>query len=101
MRVQLHIDGLVTQIETRNPQLLAAWLAEKFTEIQWTEATRVEAQAWPSFARDANTASGYSPDWIADSRYLGVPLPVRSPEEMLAALGDELAKCRAGEHERE
>ena len=100
MIVRLMIDGMVTQIDTRNPQLLAVWLAEQFTRIDWTPATVVEAQAWPSWARDRQATGGYSSDWIPDSRYLGVPLPVRSPEEMLAALGDELARYRAGEGER-
>ena len=90
------IDGLVTQIDTRNPRLLALWLAEKFTGAEWTEATVAEARAWPSWARDPRAAGGYGADWIPDSRYLDVPLPVRSPEEMLDALRDELARYRAG-----
>ena len=93
MRLILRIDGLQTQIDTRNPELLARWLLEQFALIRWTPATIVEAQAYPSWS-DWKEGGKAKADWLTDSRLLGELWRVKSPEDVVQQL--QAALNRAG-----
>jgi hypothetical protein len=92
VRLELRVDSLVKVIDTVSPDLLARWLLEQFASIEWTPATYVQAQAWPSFSHDNHAA-----DWLCDSRYLTQFTEVRSPRDFLAQL---TAALNTYEHDR-
>ena len=89
------IDGYITQIDTRDPDLLARWLLEQFALIRWTPATFVRAQAYPSWS-DMDEHGKARADWITDSRFLGDAWAVKTPEDVLAALDTALKAARSG-----
>lgn len=94
MRIQVEIDGLGRTIETRDPETLARWLIETFDDVNWTPATYCRVLVYPSWGPDSERL----PDWIADSRFMDLPVPVKSPEELVAALGERLREFRDTAH---
>jgi hypothetical protein len=101
LKLRLFIDGLSHDIDSTDPELLSKWIVEIFGRIrQITPATRIEVQAFPSFVPDEpgdlrHGQGGWHPDWTADSRVIGQIVPVRSPRELLAALGKQLDEAEA------
>jgi hypothetical protein len=95
VRFQLQIDGLVTEISTRDPELLGRWLLEQFALIRWTPATHVVAHAWPSWS-DFTEDGRPRADWLTDSREL-VPWEVKSPEDVVMGLMETLGRSVRGE----
>jgi len=96
MRVEISVDSIPFSITTRDPELMGRWLAEVFTAVDWTPATRVEMHVYPLWA------TGQDPDWITDTRVLTRNSPVRSPQEFIDALQaqiDDLEKLRTAEQD--
>ena len=85
MRVQLFIDGMSYQIDTRDPDLLGRWLAEIFARMHWIPATQTQVQVYPSYIQ-AEPGSQPQLDLIADSRVITNAVPVKSPQEFVDAL---------------
>lgn len=94
MLIRVQVDGITHQIDSRDPETLARWLIEVFADIQWTPATWCQVTVNPSWSGP----DGRQPDWIADTRFMQLPVPVKSPEELVAALGERLAEFRDTAH---
>lgn len=87
MRVRIEIDGYSLEIATRDPELLARWLGEVFTAIDWSPATLVRAQAWPGFVQGGTPRQPHpGADWIADSRIITRFSEIKSPQEFVDML---------------
>jgi hypothetical protein len=97
VRVEMRIDGITRIMDSRNPDLLAQWLLEIFSEVEWSPETWCQIVCWPSFAYgpSGRTAGASAlPDWVTDSRFLGIPVDARTPEELLHGLGEQLRHYR-------
>jgi hypothetical protein len=99
MRVEMRVDGIIRTIDSRNPDLLAQWLLEIFSEVEWNAATECRVWCWPSFAPPGPRGprrdwADSLPDWVTDSRFLGFPVEAKSPEELLDSLGEQLRAYR-------
>jgi hypothetical protein len=91
--IRVEIDGITRTTDSRDPETLARWLVEVFGDVRWTPATWCRVLVSPSWDPD-----GKRPDWIADSAFMTLPVPVKSPEELVAALGDRLQEFRDTAH---
>jgi hypothetical protein len=92
MRLQLFVDNVITQIDTRDPELLGRWLLEQFALIRWYPSTFVRAQAWPSWS-DFDKSGNARPDWLTDSAHYR-RWEVKTPEDVLAGLAALLSEAR-------
>lgn len=94
MKLTLSIDGYGHQIDSTDPDLLGRWIVEIFGRIrEITPATWIEFRAAPSWV--PGNGDDWQPDWVADSRIINQAIQIRSPRELVAALGkqiDELEK---------
>jgi hypothetical protein len=95
MRLRLYVDGYPLEICTRDPELLARWLAEIFGAIQWTPATQVEVQAHPLFWPGDDGLAYAAPDWVARSPIVSQRTPVTSPRETAEALLGQVHRLEA------
>jgi len=88
MRVQLEVDSIYRQIDTRDPETMARWLLEQFNEIGriWTPATFTRVQVWPSY--DLDGRSGV--DWIVNGAHNPPQLGTRTPRQFVNELADRL-----------
>jgi hypothetical protein len=97
VRIQLEIDALIFQIETRDPETMARWLVEWFAEIQrlWTPATHIRIMVYPSYSlRD--TGKPFEFDWIANASLNGpISGKIHTPAQFVRELGDRLADLGA------
>ena len=94
MRLNLIIDGIIYQIDSSDPDLLARWIIEIFGRIPVIyPATDIRVQAAPSFLPDGK--GSWRPDWAADSRVLGRLDEVKSPRDLLDALTRQLDDLEA------
>jgi hypothetical protein len=83
------------EIDSTNPELLAAWIVEIFGRIpQITPATIIELQVSPSYAWNA-TDGTWRPDWVADSRVIGQLRRIASPRDLVDELGKQIAEQEA------
>ena len=96
MRLTLYVDNLASQIDTRDPDLLARWLLEQFALIRWTPATLVRAQAWPSWS-DLDDGGKARADWLTNSVDISERWDIKTPEHMVEALTDALVRGRVRE----
>jgi hypothetical protein len=96
VRIEMRIDAITRTIDSRDPQLLALWVLEILSEVQWNAATLCQIWCWPSFAPGAGADRWANPlpDWIQDSRFMGYPIKARTPEELLEGLGEQLRTYR-------
>jgi hypothetical protein len=96
VRIQLEIDAIFRQIETRDPETMARWLVEQFAEIQriWTPATYIRVMVYPSFA--LNSMDRSAADWI-ESASLNGPISgkIHTPAQFVRELGERLADLGA------
>lgn len=97
MKLRLTIDGVPHEIDSTDPDLLGKWIVEIFGRIrQITPATLIEFEARPSWVpADGSGMTPWRPDWAADSRVICQIVPVRSPRELLEALGRQLDQLEA------
>ena len=96
MRLKLIIDGYYHEIDSTDPELLARWIMEIFGRMrEITPATQIQVQAQPSWLPCANPAQPWAADWTADGRIIGQTVAVRSPRELLDALGKQLDEAEA------
>lgn len=98
MKLRLIIDAMPHEIDSTDPELLARWIIEIFGRIpEINPSTVIEFQASPSFDLQPGRG-GWRPDWAADSRVICQVTPVRSPRELLAALGAQLDELEGLQH---
>ena len=95
MQLRMIIDGIPHEIDSTDPDLLARWVVEIFGRIrEINPATLIEFQAFPSWVWSEGAAN-WAPDWLADSRVIAQIQRIRSPRDLVTALGaqiDELEK---------
>ena len=89
MRMELRIDNYRRVIDTTDLELLGKWLVEQFTSIEWNNATQCEAFAYPGWHPDG------TPDWITDIRIVGQRESVKTPEDVVTFLADQVRQLRA------
>jgi hypothetical protein len=85
VKAELFIDGYPYGITTSDPELLARWLVEVFSNVDWTPATLAEIRVTPTWGRVDGKLPA-RPDWICDTRILGERAQVRTPREFAEAL---------------
>jgi hypothetical protein len=91
MRLEIRVDSIPHQIDSTDPELLGKWVMEIFARVgPFTPATCCQVQAYPSFVSDPGSPQGLRPDWIADTRIIGGVFQVKSPRELVEALGRQL-----------
>lgn len=84
MRVYIGIDSYSVQITTRDPELLARWLGEVFTGVDWQPSTYIRVQVWPTPVMNGKPQPDL--DWIADSRIITRWARISSPQEFVDEL---------------
>jgi hypothetical protein len=78
MRIELFDwQGYNFRIDSSDPELLGRWLVETLLKTKPDFANPARIQVWPSFTADGK------PDWIADSRVIGVLENVYSPQDVI------------------
>lgn len=92
MRLTIQIDGINHGIDTADPELMSKWIIEIFGRMrEWNSSTWVTMQAWPSLLPvDREGRTDWVADWVADSRIIGRRVEVKSPRDLVAALGRQL-----------
>lgn len=104
MRLTISIDSIGHEIDTTDPELLGRWIVEIFGRIREPGAatfiTMRVAPSWLPVERQGRT--DYVADWSADSMIIGRVTQVRSPRELVAALGRQLddADALRSEHDQ-
>ena len=95
MRLTIQIDGTSHTIDSTDPELLGKWVIEIFGRaiaFGINQATYIQVQAYPSWVADGGNGR---PDWITDSRIIGNVYQIRSPADLVAALGRQLDEAAA------
>ena len=99
MRLTISIDSISHQIDSTDPVLLGNWIEEIFARAgEMNNATYIQVQAFPSFVMDPSMPTGMRLDWIADSRIIGGVFRVKSPRELVEALGRQLDEAEGLDH---
>jgi hypothetical protein len=91
MRLTISVDNYSHSIDSTDPELLGKWIVEIFSRAVaggMNQNTYIQVQAYPSFVPDGTP--GGKLDWIADSRIIGGVFQPHSPQELLAALAQQL-----------
>lgn len=87
VKLVLRIDGYHHEIDSTDPEIIGKWIVEIFARIgpTWSPATFIQMQVQPSWLPAAPDGQPQH-DWIADSRFMGQLVPVKSPREVVEAL---------------
>jgi hypothetical protein len=95
MRLRIQIDAMNHEIDSTDPELLGKWVVEMFARIEslWSPATLIQVQAQPSWLPTENGRG--RTDWIADGRVIGNVYTVRSPQELVDALQQQIRDLEA------
>lgn len=96
MRLTLQVDGMTSEIDTRDPDLLARWLLEQFALIRWSPASYVTAHAYPSWS-DLDDGGRARADWLTNSAWLTNRWIVKTPEDVVEGLRVALETAREEE----
>jgi hypothetical protein len=99
VRLQINIDSIVHNIDSCDPELLGKWVIEILRRPrEITPATWITVQAWPSYLEGDDGQMHM--DWPTDGRYLGRQAEIRTPRDLVAALGKFLdeAEVPDGDH---
>lgn len=94
MRLSINVDQYHHEIDSTSPETLGRWIVEIFTRTgPWHPSTMINVQAYPSYVP---TPDGRGrADWIADSRVLGNVYTARTPQEIVAALQQQIDDLEA------
>ena len=104
VRLTISVDSISHQIDSTDPELLGRWMLEIFARAAAygiSDATYIQAYAYPSWVPDSSATGGGKPDWIADTRIIGSTFLVKSPRELVEALSRQLDEAEelAAAHE--
>jgi hypothetical protein len=99
MRLEIRIDNYSHLIDSTDPELLGKWMLEIFARsVPLGNASYIQVFAQPSWIVDSSEPSGGRPDWIADSRIVGSNFQVKTPRELVEALGRQLDEAEGLDH---
>jgi hypothetical protein len=90
VRLKIQIDSVSHEIDSADPVTLGRWVVEILarTELAWSPATYIMLQAFPSWLPTEDGRGRC--DWIADSRVIGNLYPVRTPQDVVDALQQQI-----------
>jgi hypothetical protein len=95
MRIEIQDpSGLQHSISSRNPETIGRWIIETWIEMAvggWDlREYRPRVMVWPSIDRENPGIA----DWVSDIQILGEGMTPATPEEMLAALQEQVLNYR-------
>lgn len=90
MKVSLWIDSYTLSVDTQDMEILARWLVEHLTDIDWNPATECRVHVSPGFS----SVPPHRPDWFADTRIFGLDGTAREPEDVVRLLQEQIALAR-------
>ena len=83
--------GQFVSIDSMDPETLGRWLIETLDRFRPDYVAPARVQCYPSFGRDGK------PDWITDTRVLGQPGIVSSPQALIDYLRGQLERAEKTE----
>lgn len=93
MRVEIR-DGMgqMHSIRTINPDILAAWFVERLNVIRPDHVMPAQVLIWPDWISGPETPYPGQPDWLPDSRILGVPGKVLRPLDLVRYMQEQIER---------
>jgi hypothetical protein len=95
MRLRITINAMAFEIDSTDPITLGRWVVEILARMErtWSPATIVTVQTSPTWVMTDN--GNDRPDWIADGRVLGNFYEIRTPQDLVNALQQQLRELEA------